>query len=161
MPALERDQARTYELAYREGLRVLAEQQADLDSLRIRAGILMSAAAIATSFLGQAAVREGLSVWGLLGILGFTGVGFACLSMLWPREPEAPTLMASNLIETYAEGEEPVPLYRVHRDLAHHAVTRYGANEVIRRILVSYFQWATALLSAEVLAWVVDLTTGP
>ncbi len=70
-------------------------------------------------------------------------------------------LKASDLIRTYAEGEEPVHYDRVQRDLAYHAEARYDANEVVRRLLVRYFEGAMGLLCAEVLAWVVDLTTGP
>jgi hypothetical protein len=41
-----------YLLAFEEGARGLARQEAQLDAMRSRAGILLSAAAIATSFLG-------------------------------------------------------------------------------------------------------------
>ena len=41
-----------YKVAYDEAVRALSEQQGVIDSLRTRAGILLSAAAITTSFLG-------------------------------------------------------------------------------------------------------------
>jgi hypothetical protein len=45
-----------YLLAFEEGVRSLARQKAQLDRMRSRAGILLSAAAIATSFLGGRAL---------------------------------------------------------------------------------------------------------
>jgi hypothetical protein len=58
----------SYELAYAEGVRALIEQQAVIDSFRTRAGLLISGAAIATSFFGQASLRDGPSLWSWLAI---------------------------------------------------------------------------------------------
>jgi hypothetical protein len=149
--------SRTYEIAYNEAIRLLAEQRAALDNLRTRAGVVLSAAAIATSFLGQNALTSHLSAWDWLAICSFAGLGGLCLSMLWPREEETLSLSPRNLIRTYAEAERPVPVDRVHRDLAYHAEARYGQNEMARRLLEVYLRGANALLSVEVLAWIVDL----
>jgi hypothetical protein len=51
----ERD-ADGYRLAYDEAVRALTRQQSALDEFRTRAGILLSGAAIATSFLGGQAL---------------------------------------------------------------------------------------------------------
>lgn len=48
-----------YKVAYEEAVRALSEQQAVIDSFRNRAGMLFSAAAIATSFLGGQALHGG------------------------------------------------------------------------------------------------------
>jgi len=53
-----------YELAYDEAVRALSQQQSVLDNFRTRAGILLSGAAIATSFLGGQALRsDALNSW--------------------------------------------------------------------------------------------------
>lgn len=51
--------AALYKVAYDESVRALAEQQAVIDSVRARVGLLLSAAAIATSFLGGQALEGG------------------------------------------------------------------------------------------------------
>jgi hypothetical protein len=45
-----------YEIAYREAVRAIEHQDAALDDLRSRAGTLLAAAAIVTSFLGGVAL---------------------------------------------------------------------------------------------------------
>jgi hypothetical protein len=49
---------RGYELAYQEALRAITQQQAALESLRGRAGVLLAVAAIVTSFLGGFALGQ-------------------------------------------------------------------------------------------------------
>ena len=48
-----------YKVAYDEAVRALAEQQGAIESFRTRAGLLLSAAAITTSFLGAQALDGG------------------------------------------------------------------------------------------------------
>ena len=48
----------SYELAYEEAVRMLSQQERYLDTLGMRSGVLLSAAAIATSFLGGQALAE-------------------------------------------------------------------------------------------------------
>ena len=48
-----------YELAYDEAVAAVSTQQAVIDAFRSRAGLLLSGAAIATSFLGGQALRSG------------------------------------------------------------------------------------------------------
>jgi hypothetical protein len=72
--------------------------RARLDNIRSRAGTLISAASIVTSFLGAAAIKRskpepGINViardlvqpahW--LAIAAFIGVVIACMWVLWPR----------------------------------------------------------------------------
>jgi hypothetical protein len=48
-----------YKVAYDEAVRALSEQRDAIDSFRTRAGLLLSAAAITTSFLGAQALEGG------------------------------------------------------------------------------------------------------
>jgi hypothetical protein len=48
-----------YRVAYDEAVRALSEQQLMIDSFRSRTGLLLSAAAITTSFLGAQALKIG------------------------------------------------------------------------------------------------------
>jgi hypothetical protein len=60
-----------YALAFSEGVRALSEQQAVIDSFRTRSGLLLSGAAIATSFLGQASLDRGTTFFTWLAIALF------------------------------------------------------------------------------------------
>jgi hypothetical protein len=51
--------ARSYELAFQEGARALDSQERAVNELRSRAGVLIAAAAITTSFFGSRAVTGG------------------------------------------------------------------------------------------------------
>lgn len=64
-----------YELAYREAVRALEHQRAELSELRSRASILLAAASIAISLVG----REGFAATHLLAWL--TILCFALLSL--------------------------------------------------------------------------------
>lgn len=72
--------APAYQLAYEEAVRGLSQQQSALDNFRTRAGILVSAAAIATSFLGgQALADRGFATWSWLAVTLFATVGASTL----------------------------------------------------------------------------------
>jgi hypothetical protein len=76
-----------YKVAYDEAVRALSDQQAEIDSFRTRGGMLLSAAAITTSFLGAQALEGGKSsvpVW--LALMTFGGVAALSLALLWPYE---------------------------------------------------------------------------
>jgi hypothetical protein len=74
-----------YKLAFSEGVRALSEQQAVIDGFRTRSGLLLSGAAIATSFLGQASLANGTSFVSWLAIGLFVLLGAAVVAILWPR----------------------------------------------------------------------------
>ena len=119
-----------YKLAYDEAVRGLAHQQSRLDDFRARAGIVLSAAAIATSLLGgQALQRRSPSIWAWVALGCFVGVSALTLLLLLPRRWEF-TAVPRRIIGTYVEAENPLPLPMIHRDLALHMEDSYVRNEV-------------------------------
>lgn len=67
-----------YRVAYEEAIRALSLQQEVIESIRGRAGLLLSAASITTSFLGAQALdggRSGLVAWLALSIFVGVAVG--------------------------------------------------------------------------------------
>lgn len=149
-----------YKLAYDEAVRALSQQQTVLDNFRTRAGILLSAAAIATSFLGGQALRQGpMTAWSWLAVLGFVGLSASALLILWPRKDWEFAAIPRRLISIYIETEKPFSVERIHRDLALHMQDSYDRNEARLERLIVYFRLAVVLLTAEVLAWVVDIAS--
>lgn len=148
-----------YELAYDEAVRALSQQQGVIDSFRTRAGLLLSAAAITTSFLGAQALDSGdpsITTW--LALAGFVGLGLASIAILWPRAWEF-TADPRDVIANYVETTEPLPLSAIHRDLALHMEASFVQNRAGLEKLVVYFRIACALLTAEVLLWIIDLAS--
>lgn len=122
------DTAAAYELAYREGVRALSEQQIVTDSFRTRAGLLLSGAAIATSFLGQAALDRGTTAFTWFAIAAFVALGGAVLGILWPRRDWEYAMRPELLIENYIEHPQPLRMPEIHRDLALHMDRSYLQN---------------------------------
>lgn len=153
------DTERSYELAYNEAVRALSQQQAVIDNFRTRAGILLSAAAITTSFLGAQALNAGgptIGTW--IALASFFGVGVAAIAILWPRTWEF-IAGPGEVIATYIESDPPLDLPEIHRDLALHMDDSYGDNRTGLERLIVYFRVASALLTIEVIAWIADLAT--
>jgi hypothetical protein len=147
----------TYALAFSEGVRALSEQQAVIDSFRTRSGLLLSGAAIATSFLGQASLEEGTTVITWIAIGMFVLLGASVIAILWPRDDWEYAVRPEPLIADYIEHPEPLGLAEIHRDLALHMDRSYLHNRGQLLRLVWLFRIASILLILEVVAWVVDL----
>ncbi len=158
-------------LALEFAVRRIVDQRARLDNLRTRAATLLSAAALATSFLGAEALKDtrmgsagepiedhGLEFWELVGVGAFVGLGVACLVVLWPRRKRWKFgVDVSKMIGEYVDGDKRVPLPVMERDLALHLSTHYRHNERPLGALFWWFQGAALLLGVSVVAWLVDL----
>jgi hypothetical protein len=149
-----------YALAYREARRGLEDQERSVVELRGRAGALIAAAAITTSFFGgQTLVRRdiGAAAWVAIGC--FVLLGFAVLLVLWPRRDWEFSLAPDEFIATYLEPAdgEPLALHLIERDLALHMGRSAELNRRQLRILMSVFRLGALLLVVEVVAWVVAL----
>jgi hypothetical protein len=149
-----------YALAYGEAQRGLEDQERTVVELRARAGTLIAAAAITTSFFGgQTLLRHDIGVSGWVAIGCFVLLGFAVLLILWPRRDWEFSLAPSEFIATYLEPVDGAPLeiHLIQRDLALHMGRSAELNRRQLRILMIAFRLGALLLVAEVLAWVVAL----
>ncbi len=152
-----------YELAYEEARRALDTQESVVNELRTRSGVLIAAAAITTSFFGGRALADatvGSAGWLAIGFFGLVGV--SVLAVLWPRTDWSFTVNAERFIATYVESDEgPLALPDIHRDLALHMSTSYVVNARQLHVLTIAFRLGAIFLVGEVIAWVVDISTGP
>jgi hypothetical protein len=99
-----------------------------VNELRSRAGGLIAAAAITTSFFGSRAVSgDGLSGWVWVAVIAFIVVGGCVLAALWPRSDWSFNASAADIIAEYIEPES-VEFPLVQRDLALHRSTAYDEN---------------------------------
>jgi hypothetical protein len=150
--------AAVYGLVFDEAVRALDDQRSVLDNMRTRSGIVLSAAAVTTSFFGGLALRDGSPGWlGWAAVVAFVTCGVAGLVTLFPLERWEFRASPESLI---AEIEATTPrLDAVQRDLALYMEESWLANA--RRIQLSLvwpLRIATVALVIEVLAWVLDLS---
>jgi hypothetical protein len=149
--------APAYELAFAEAGRALDAQERAVNELRSRAGILIAAAAITTSFLGGGATRGDRSGVGVsVAIVSFALVGATVLVVLWPRHDWQFGTSPKDLIAQYVE-PETLPLALVHRDLALHRAASFTGNATQLRWLFRAFRLGLVALLVEVGAWLVAL----
>jgi hypothetical protein len=147
-----------YALAFDEGVRSLARQESQLDGIRSRAGILLSAAAIATSFLGGRALDGDAPVsWTWIAIACFGGLAGGALIILWPRRDWAFSASPGRIVGFYLEDDPPWTVPAIHRELALHMDRAYEVNRARLDHLIWAFRATSALLVLEVIAWVVNL----
>ena len=153
------DKELQYRIAYDEAVRALSQQQTTIESLRTRAGLLLSSAAITTSFLGAQALDGGgprVPTW--LALTCFLGVATAVLAILWPHRLEF-TANPKNVIDNYIETKEPLRTDEIHRDLSLHMQDSYGDNLIGQKQLATRFRIAGVLLTLEVVLWLIDLAS--
>lgn len=148
-----------YKVAYDEAVRALSEQQAAIESVRARAGLLLSIAAVTTSFLGAQALQGGGSgIFSGAALLSFALIAGASIAILWPHDWE---FVASprSVIDRYAGFAGGVLAEHLYRDLSLRMHGSVINNHVGLKNLVALFQVASALLTLEVVLWVAAIAT--
>lgn len=151
------DLALAHELAYEEAGRALDGQERTVNELRSRAGVLIAAAAISTSFFSSRAITgSDVGTWAWLAIAAFVVVGGSVLFVLWPRHEWSFSASASDLIGTYIE-PQLTPISLIHRDLALHRSAAYDANARQLRTLFRVFRVGLVVLVIETALWVVAI----
>lgn len=146
-----RDQDEPYRVAYDEAVRALGQQETAADGFKTRAGMLISAAAITTSFLGANALDAGrFDIPSWMAVATFLGVVGFCLAVLWPTMWEF-SANPGNLIATYIETVNPMTSSEIHRDLALHMGDSNSVNADRLDQLIRWFRIAAILLALEIL----------
>ena len=143
-------------LAFELASAALDRQERALDELRSRAGTLLAATSIATSFLGARALAERparLTV--VLALAAFTTSVLLTLYVLIPKENLIFSVRGTVLFE--AEFDEPGGLAETHRRLAYWLERfRAGNQATVDRLVVAY-RYATFLVLAEIVLWTGEL----
>lgn len=154
-------------ILYEASNRSLARQQSALDNIRVRAGTLLAAAAIVTSFLGAEALKDPGSKVGsvdrslqlpeILAIAAFVGLAITVLVVLWPRGFIF-RVSPSYYLKHHIEVDEPWTAERLQRNLAIWQELHVATNQKKLDCMMKWFQAGSVLLVLEVVAWLVDLT---
>jgi hypothetical protein len=156
------DTAAIYKVAYDEAARALSEQLTLIDSFRTRAGLLLSAAAITTSFLSARALAAGsLSFASGAALTSFVAVAVVSLAILWPRAWEL-SANPAELIGDYIEVDgSPASLHvgDLYRDLAQYMHRSHDENLDRLAELMALFQIASCMLTIETVLWITSIAS--
>lgn len=148
-----------YKVAYDEAVRTLSEQQAAIESLHGRAGLLLSAAVVTTSFLGSQAMQGcNSSLFSWMALLGFVAVAATSLAILWPRKWEF-TASPRDVIESRIESSEIIEIKDLYRDLSLRMHESSLENHRGLKQLSAAFQAASAVLTIEVVLWIAAIAS--
>ena len=149
-------------LLYKESLRALTQQQAVLDNLRTRTGILLSAAAISSSFLGaQALADSDPTVWSWCAIGSFAVLGLLLVAVLLPRGDWYFSQNVDQLESVFGKRETNgrASLETIQHDLAHANQDAWSYNAYKINKLFMQFNLAAGFLVLEIAFWLVDLAS--
>jgi hypothetical protein len=149
-------------LVFGEARQLLDQQAGVVDIVRSRAGILLSAASIATSFLAGIAIPKGEGLrlfWSGPAALAFGVVVGLCVTILWPTRNWKFSSNPTDLVRSYLDPTD-VSLARAQRNLALWAQQWADGNAEKLRTMFILFEVACAFLAAEVAFWIFDLWRG-
>jgi hypothetical protein len=146
-----------FRLIYEEAVRAIDDQRSVLDNMRTRSGIVLSAAAVTTSFFGGLALRDGRpGAFGWTAVLAFFVCGVSGLMILLPRGRWELRVSPAALVA--AVEQAPPPIAVVHRDLALYMDDAWEANERRMQLTMVWpLRIAAMALVVEVVAWVLNL----
>lgn len=151
-------------LAYDEAKAAITAQAAALDGLRSRAGTLLAAASLVTSFLGGQVLakpqlssgvvtRPEIGTEGWFAIAFFVALAVLTLAILWPYQwrfvMSAKTILSNGGTSTFDASQQ---------ELAEFHETNHDLNAEKLDQLFWCFRLACVLLVAETIAWVLDLS---
>jgi hypothetical protein len=140
-------------LAYDSALRALDKQEALLEELRGRTGVLLAASALGASFLGDSAFRDP-TVWlAVLALAAFVLSIAASVFILVPRTNQFVfSLSGPNLyVELFAFRDD---ITEVYRRLAYDLERFWSRNDERLEPLVAAYRLAAGSLVVEILALV-------
>ena len=154
-----------YELAYEASIRAIDAQAATVESLRSRAGTILAATALVTSFFGGQAFSQAehsspqlLSfTTAALGL--FIAVSLLALTIVLPFTLRFSLSAAAILRVVDAAADGPAPA-KVLREVALQYESMYDSNVSQIRLLAACFQLAIVCLLGEVGCWLTVLVRG-
>lgn len=154
------DQAAIYELAFKEGIRVLDEQAATREQLRVRIAAILATATTGTAFLVGVVARaktpdQDWLYWSGVA-LGSTlyGVLLICaVVLLRPKQPWRLNSSPAVLVGGYAEGDPPATLPETHRNLALFSEENIDANQATIVRMQTWLGRALIVVILELVTW--------
>jgi len=158
------DHQSPYALAYRESDRALSEQQQVLNQLWARAGTVIAATAVSTSFLGGIVLDRYRDAAGWQQALAVGGLAFFILTMvlglwtLWPWHGWKFAADGQTLVQ-WVDAEK-ADLDRMHKNLALQQTIWWHENHALLTRLFTRFRLAIISLLLEIVLWLAVVIGG-
>lgn len=170
-----------YALLFDEAVRNLSAQEASLDELRARAGVMLSAAGVVAAFLGSATLTVASALnteataaasgratdWHVLVAI-YVGIVVAIFLTFWSCRLFVGLLPArkgwvfrvgtTDLLKHYIESPEPASLPVIHRSLAWYFEASEKKNETELNKLYDQFRNGARFFTASLVLWFVLLS---
>jgi hypothetical protein len=152
MPSIEAPDGST--LALEEARRALDAQERTVAELTTRASLLISTAAIVTSFLGGPALAHGtLDPPAWIAIAAFVGLSVTVLKILWPRRDWEFAMHSGVLLASRPHSE-------FVRELTVYLSASIMRNEAELDRMMTTLNIGSVCLAIQIVAWVVSVATG-
>jgi hypothetical protein len=155
-----RPESELLRLVYDAAMQSLDAQRGTVDEPRGRAGVVLTAASIASSFLGGFTLSNdaGLGLWSTLAIAAFVAIGLLVFVILWPYgwqfgfEPH-------DLVRDYVDAEPPPSTNEAQRSLTIYAGDYLADND--RRLTALWWLYRGAIVGLVMLIafWLIGLGT--
>jgi hypothetical protein len=147
-----------YKVAFDEAVRAIEGQRASVDEIRTRSGILLSAAAIITGFLGPSALQPGSTfVIALAAAALLLATVGPIVFVLLPTDGWAFSVGTKNLLRDYIEGDDPASMQELYRSLAWYLEVDWEANKELLDVRYRLFTIAALALVGETMAWLIAI----
>jgi hypothetical protein len=146
-------------LIFELALRGLTQQQALVENLNNRVGIVVFATTFASSLLGAQALSNGVDGFDWVALIVFFAIGVLVVLLLWPYQSYRFRFDPNDLLQRYIDAERSISLSDMHRDLAVEAERHRSENwKNIQRLLFG-LQATLILLIVEIAAWLISIAT--
>jgi hypothetical protein len=153
------DQDPRLELIYQEAKRGLVQQQAIIESLLNRAGILIFAASFSNSLLGSRALDDGLGPWDWVALASLLALGALAVMVLWPYYNFWFRFDPQDLLDAYIDVSAPATMAAMHRDLALRIRSDMERNARLLTRMREACQLGLIVLLVNILAWLISIAT--
>ena len=137
-------------------MRALEDQEDNLDNLRSRVGVLLSAASVATAFLGGVVFQS--HSMGTLGGAAMVLYAVHVALDLWILKPRKWRFQVSPkvLLDSWIDRDH-MSINRLRRVLARKMELVWDRNFEMLDQLWALYSWAILVLGLEILAWLLQL----
>ena len=150
-----------YALVFDEARRALDRQAAGLDGVRGRAGTLVAAASLVTSFTSSSLAIAQVGLPLVVALAAYFGIVFLAVVIMWPVRGWRIGPDTKRVLDDYIDRADFASLAELHRSLALHMQNWYDGNQRRLSLRLRLFSIACVLLLVEVLALVVELRGRP
>jgi hypothetical protein len=145
------------ELAYVESVRAIEEQSSVLASLQTRAGTLLAASSLVTSFLGGRALSGEFHFWSIVALGAFVATSLSTVGVLWPRHRWRFVVSPARLIAAARADPADDDVAKAHEEVALRLERMLDDNRATLQSLFRTFRLSCVFLIAEVAAWILEL----